>query len=387
MIRSSILWGLLFLTACQKEEKVIPEIRVDIDHPEYCRMERLFYEPEVVFLQHDTLGFLGSVSKVFLGEHKIYVLDKQLNSVGIFERNGKYLTVIRPAGRGPGEFDHLTDFFVDENRGELVIYADRPYKFLYYDLEGHFRKEVLCKVLYKEIGWGEDGRIVALNSSEKAAGYLSFIRHDDVGTTQETFSALPYQGTGDLYTEGMEMNRSEKLNFTRRGDNIIYSLEGTEVVPRYRVDFGNHALPEHVNGLKRYDEKTVDEIVTKRYVFSMVNIKETPEYLFFNTIYPSTFVLKKKEADLRYYRMMDWMYNVYHNQMVPSWDSENRLIVYAKWVSKLRAELSREQMKELPAAYRERLQQGTDDTDNPVLFIYRTREADCQNSRQGRAEV
>lgn len=376
MIRNCILCLILLLTACQKQEKVIPEIRVDIDHPEYCQMDQLFYEPEVVFLQQDTLGFLGSVSKVFLGEHKIYVLDKQLNSVGIFERNGKYLTVIRPAGKGPGEFDQLTDFFVDENKGEFVIYADRPYKFLYYDLEGHFKKEVLCKVLYREVALGESGMIFALNNSEKAAGYVSFIQHDGGKMTKETFSDLPYKGIGDLYTEGMEMNKSEKLNFSRRGDNIIYSLEGTEVVPRYRVDFGNYALPEHLNGLKRYDDKTVDEIIAKRYVFSMVNIKETPEYLFFNTIYPSTFVLKKKEADLRYYKMMDWMYNVYHNQMVPSWDGDNRLIVYSKWVSKLKEELSKDKMEELPVAYREQLQQVTDETDNPVLFIYRTREGD-----------
>lgn len=118
----------------------------------------------------------------------------------------------------------------------------------------------------------------------------------------------------------------------------------------------------------------MDEIITKRYVFSIVNIKETPEYLFFNTIYPSTFVLKKKESDLRYYKMTDWMYNVYHNQMVPSWDRENRLVVYSKWVSKLKAELTPDQMKELPPAYRKRLQQCTGETDNPVLFIYRTRE-------------
>lgn len=374
MLRNSILWFILFLAACQKQDNTIPEIWVDIDHPEYCQMDRFFYEPEVVFLQHDTLGFLGSVSKVFIGEHKIYVLDKQLNSVGIFERNGKYLTVIRPAGRGPGEFDHLTDFFVDENKGEFVIYADRPYKFLYYDLEGHFKKEVLCRVLYKEIALGEDGMIVALNTSEKAVGYLSFICYDRENTAKEIFSNLPYKGTGDLYTEGMEMNRSEKLNFTRRGDNIIYSLKGTEIIPRYRVDFGSYALPEHLNGLKRYDEKMIDEIVTKRYVFSMVNIKETPEYLFFNTVYPSTFVLKKKEADLRYYRMMDWMYNVYHNQMVPSGDGDNRLIVYSKWSSKLKTELPKDKLEELPIAYREQLQQSTDETDNPVLFIYRTRE-------------
>ncbi len=68
------------------------------------------------------------------------------------------------------------------------------------------------------------------------------------------------------------------------------------------------------------------------------------------------------------------MYNVYHNQMVPSWDRENRLVVYSKWVSKLKAELTPDQMKELPPAYRKRLQQCTGETDNPVLFIYRTRE-------------
>ncbi len=90
---------------------------------------------------------------------------------------------------------------------------------------------------------------------------------------------------------------------------------------------------------------------------------------------------------MHYYRMMDWMYNVYHNQMVPSWDGDNRLIVYSKWVSKLKAELPKDKMEELPMVYREQLQRATDETDNPVLFIYRTREADCQNSRQGQAEV
>lgn len=375
MDRRVILFWLLLFCSCQgKKENVIPEIRVDIDHPEFCRMDKLFYDPEVIFLQSGTDGFLGSVSRVAFWDNKLYVLDKKLSLVGIFGRDGRFLTSIRPTGKGPGEFDKLMDFFVDEKNNELVVYADRPYKFLYYDPEGRFKNELLAERLYHEVAPGEEGRIIALNVSENSSGYLSFLRHNERKITEEIFSGLPYQGMGGFYTTGTEMNRSENLNFTRRGDNIIYSLKDTEVIPRYRVDFGSHNLPEHLTGLREYDSDAQREIIGNRYIFSIVNIKETPGFLFFNTILPSTFILKKEEADLSCCRMMDWTYNVYHNQMVPCWDKENRLIVFSQPASELKEALDEEKAKELPAVYLEKLQRINDETDNPVLFVYRTRE-------------
>lgn len=370
-----VFFFFLFLCACrEKKEPVIPVVRVEADHPEVCRMDQLFYEPEVIFLQYGEDGFLGSVSRIAFFEDKIYILDKKLSSVSIFDYSGEYLLAIRPTGKGPREFDKLMDFFIDEKKKELVLYADRPYKFLYYDLEGKFKREIPGKSLYHEIACGDEGEIIALNVSENAPGYLSLIRQDGEKITDISYTDLPYQGTGSFYTQGAEMNRSENLNFTRRGDNVIYSLKGTKAEPRYRIDFGNRNLPERWIGLREYSPDIQIEIIGKRYVFSIVNIKETPKYLFFNTLLPQTFVMQKEKADLRYYRMSDWTYNVYHNQMVPCWDPENRLIVFSKLISELKKSLSREQMEELPVDYRATLEAADEGKDNPVLFVYRTRE-------------
>lgn len=68
----------------------------------------------------------------------------------------------------------MTDFVIDPDREELIIYADKPYKLIHCGVQGDFRYESrLPDALFKELAFTEK-YLVAINSQQMfPADYLS----------------------------------------------------------------------------------------------------------------------------------------------------------------------------------------------------------------------
>ncbi len=93
---------------------------------------------EFIALETSEEFLVGSIDRIEILENKIYILDRQSNSVYIFAIDGKILKVIKDIGRGPTEYLQLSTMYICNENKYIMLYCSQFKKILYYDLEGNF---------------------------------------------------------------------------------------------------------------------------------------------------------------------------------------------------------------------------------------------------------
>lgn len=134
---------LSLLLACSNEkQKQIPQVLVNKSPESVFDAGKKFNSREIIVLETTPQSLLGHISKVIVRDQKLHIFDKNTNSVVTFDKSGKYLSAIRPSGRGPGEYFSLTDFTWDTKHDKMILLAQGPEKILVYDENGHFEYEM-----------------------------------------------------------------------------------------------------------------------------------------------------------------------------------------------------------------------------------------------------
>ncbi len=93
----------------------------------------------IIPLETSEKALLGEVRKVMKSGDLLFVLDTN-SSLKIFNTKGEFQRNIGRVGQGPGEYVMLTDFTLDDKHKR--IYINSLEKFLVYDFDGNFKKEV-----------------------------------------------------------------------------------------------------------------------------------------------------------------------------------------------------------------------------------------------------
>ncbi len=106
---------LLFLfCGCTMTERKVPLVSFDIDQGKTGDVSEVFEDRKIVFLETLEESLLTEVTKIICAEDRIYILDEPANSIVVFDTTGKFISAIRPSGRGPqdsGNFFRHTRFF------------------------------------------------------------------------------------------------------------------------------------------------------------------------------------------------------------------------------------------------------------------------------------
>ncbi len=85
----------------------------------------------------------GEISKVFIDNDLIFVLDKEFaKKAFIFNIEGKFITQVGKNGNGPNEYSNLQDIDIDKTNRQIILYDLNNWKILYYDYDGNFIKTI-----------------------------------------------------------------------------------------------------------------------------------------------------------------------------------------------------------------------------------------------------
>lgn len=80
---------------------------------------------------------IGNIDKVLFLKN-FYILDKKMSkAVFIFSNDGRFLNKIHKLGKGPGEYQYLTDFDIDLS-GNIYIYDHQSGKIIKYNKNGTY---------------------------------------------------------------------------------------------------------------------------------------------------------------------------------------------------------------------------------------------------------
>ena len=161
-MKTGLIIGIYFALVCCREKIQPAVVQADLTEDVYTDTT-WFADCEIVFPETTDRSLISMINKIVLTPERIFLFDIQDKKILLFARRGKFITDIRPHGREPGEWLGITDFTVDETDREIIVTADRPYKFLYYDYNGNFLREKTSEAFYTEITRTTDN-ILAINS-------------------------------------------------------------------------------------------------------------------------------------------------------------------------------------------------------------------------------
>lgn len=116
---------------------------------------------DIVPLEVTDQSILGGINQVAVTSHDIWVSHYKKAFVYRFSREGKFLNKVGKIGQGPGEYNRLSQFFVNETQNE--VYAVSIVNGInIYDFEGNFKRK-LTKLTLDDLFAAYDGKILLYN--------------------------------------------------------------------------------------------------------------------------------------------------------------------------------------------------------------------------------
>ncbi len=101
-----------------------------------------FREINFVKLETSPKSIIGEIVKVIKVKDFFFILDAEM-SLSVFDINGKFIRKIGHRGKGPTEYENITDFAVDEKKSK--IYINSIGSLLTYDFNGNFLNKTKIK--------------------------------------------------------------------------------------------------------------------------------------------------------------------------------------------------------------------------------------------------
>lgn len=247
---------------------------------------------DVYFIQLETSteSRLGEIGKIEIKGDKIFIQDRSLHEIKIFNIDGKYLGKISNRHRGPGGYNDIYSFSVSKN-GELIeIYDSRGFKFRTYNLNNEFVEDFSIDYIVSDFMKLENDKKVVYS------GYFPSYNMDGFPNS----SRLLFVNKSDVYQSAFdyvysESNRIREVmggfrNLSYYGDTIvlgaeyadfnIYHIFEDSIKKKYQIDFGDEFMPPiNINSSEEEIENFLN--LDQRHEFAKIfRVLESSQHLF-----------------------------------------------------------------------------------------------------------
>ncbi|WP_106832089.1 6-bladed beta-propeller [Parabacteroides pacaensis] len=341
-----------------------------------------FKEPQAIVLETTEESLMTSIRRIFTDDNRLFIYDRQLHNIFIFDITGKYISKIDSKGQGPGEYSQICDFTIDPIKKHIILLCDIPEKRMYFTYDGTFIKEESLPDFYLKLT--TDGNYIYFEKGTlKIEDYQLHILNTKTGEKRERLESLNIKNF--YYANGNLFSRGKNILFVRRYDNSIYELKNGEVIKKYQVDFKEHSVPDWLTKEEK-TEVVAQECRKHDYIFSMTNVVDTDNYMMFYTNRGICLYDKTANILTGYKQMINSTWNPLFNDLFTFYfplENTNKIVCsidepsYIKKIADLiiaqpdKIE-AKKFKKEHPKLVEEIIHIGSKMTEdnNPVLFIY-----------------
>lgn len=237
-----------------------------------------FKDPQIIILETLEESLFSEITRMFMDDSTLFIYDRQLNYILMFDISGKYINKIDCKGEGPGEYSQIKDFTIDTIEKQIILLCS-PQKQMYFTYDGVFIKEKRHRDYYSQLT--TDNNHIYFEKAD--IGEKDYQLHIlDIKTGKKHEGLEPIGIKNHYYTNGNSLNRGKDILFVRRYDNSIYELTNGEIIKKYYVDFKQNSFPDK---LKEEEKAEIidKECRTNEYIFSMSNIINNDYYIMFYT--------------------------------------------------------------------------------------------------------
>jgi hypothetical protein len=197
-----------------------------------------------VFLDNQIL--IGKIARIIFFDSKIFVHDELTNFIVAFSSTGEYLFHIDRKGKGPFEYLELTDFTIDQEKRNILIFDGKQHKVLVCSIDNmKFTKEILCDFLPFAFAW-ESGNLFFYNPlsfvypGNKKYHYSLIKTTTNLNEKDRYFPIDKVMGAFRSVPNKKGFFYGRELCFMNRFNNTIYGIRNDSVYARYKIEFQNN---------------------------------------------------------------------------------------------------------------------------------------------------
>ena len=233
-------------------------------------------------LETDSNFFIGHCNKIRAYDSKLFVLDRKLSSVNVFDLKGKHLFTVGKIGSGPGEFLRLDDMELDTINHSILLWSNDDMSIFKYKIgDGEFIGRSKMPFFGTRFGLLNDKYLFYVDYNiQKGDDPKNLLVTDTDGNIEYSF--FPFQEEKAImsisYSGFLQRNAQGYLYAHALSDTIYQISKDFNFYPKYHFNLGSNSWPAHFN---IFDHQ---EYVQKGLEYSVLftPVMEGSGYLFFN---------------------------------------------------------------------------------------------------------
>ena len=234
--------------SCNKSNKNEANLSlIDTKEIKRKKFNDLFHLEKVIPLETSPKSLIKDTYKIKLIDSLIYIHDSDQNKVLVFNIKGEYLKNIGKKGKGPKEYEYISDFYVESNIECLLLDgADLIHS---YGVNSHNAVKFFPGSKFHRTEYGYWLYTANLSTSinkydDKYSYNLVFIDKKNKVKAKRCkfnnkFSGYSFQST----TTSNFTNYKNQLLFSCYANDTIYRLNQDKITPYIVVDFHKKAVP------------------------------------------------------------------------------------------------------------------------------------------------
>lgn len=228
--------GIFAFISCQSEKD---KEHVNLNLTEEPSVFDFFSDIEVVQLETKEDNIIGVISKVVYFKDRFYILDGLTQQFFCFDDRGNFIYNISGRGRGPGEYNFITDFTIDFEGERIFILDPVVHRLLLFGLDGD-HLETFSIPIEKVMGFS---KVFALNDSITLLSSITNYQLVFFNLNQQKVIGkeikFPIEGPLDAFSPRNNVYQFKGSTFVLPFlERQIYEISGNELVPHFEWDFG-----------------------------------------------------------------------------------------------------------------------------------------------------
>ncbi len=368
---------LIIICSCQNSGHIMVNKgitkRLTIDKQEqFCTDIEYFKSSVPVLLETNEKSLIKKIDKIMVDDNLLFIFDRPMNRVVIFNKTGEYISEISCVGIGPGEYKQLTDVCLNTEDKQIILCPDYPNKLMYFDYSGKFLFEKPIKELYREIVSDGDNiyltRLLPYRKNDNPC-FLSIV--DNKSFTENCLFTEPNIPDSPFFDSGYLLTKGKRVTFSTRYNNFIYRITDNEIEKAYIIDFGNENLPEKYQNNNVTQDELRDVSVKSPYVYSISEINENSNYLSFKTNKIGFYIYSKQDTTLKHFQSLFLsQYGIYSGRMQHIENEENTLafLINPGYFVRLKKMIEENKTSAITQKTLDLIDRVKSD-DNPVIFL------------------
>ena len=299
--------SLCLLSGCRRADSekttgiAVIDVINNIGNYQAVYVSEMISELEYIPLETRENGLIGGVLGMIVTPSHIFIHEAEgggggggmivpgISRLYTFSRDGRFICEIGRVGQGPGEYQNINNFFIDDKN--QLVYIETFRTLLEYSYDGVFRRSITKPLTLNEssidkIMFVRDNLFVGHCSNYRGNEPYTFLLFDDSGRVIKSFDNhvnFNRTGTGASSADNAMLPfRVSASTYVKEvaNDTLFRLNEQDELIPQFVFDLGKYTISQH----KR--ERTIGPQMDQSDYLMIPWIRTpmigTPNYIFFS---------------------------------------------------------------------------------------------------------